>query len=113
MAEDGCVVCGKPRAPKDGVDDRCGHHRRQYLRNLAKQKGLPTPTRRRGPTQRTGRRVATPPESPLEAVTPTQLKDEHLSGKHDKFRAVACVLCIRAAGGSIGHVEMIRESPGD
>lgn len=91
---EGCVICGKPRSPKDGIVDRCGHHRRQLLRHRGKSpKPQPSP-----PTEE---------PSTLEAASPSELKQAHASGKHAGRLVVACVLCLRERGGRADHVEVL------
>ena len=102
-AGDGCVVCGHPVSIKDGIQDRCGHHRRQLLRNQARAAGRPDPTTHRGPLA--PRKRKDPVLSPLEFLSPQQFKIDHLAGEHDDIPVVACILCIRRAGGRINHVE--------
>lgn len=96
MGEQGCVVCGKPRSPKDGVEDRCGHHRRQLLRNQAKERSQPAPQ----------------PEQPkalaLEDLAPSSIRSDHNAGRHRDHPVTACILCIRERGGRISNVETIR-----
>lgn len=104
--EHGCIICGKPVSPQDGIDDRCGHHRRQFLRNQAKAKGLPSPTR-----PRAERPPKDPGPSPLEQLTPLQMKVEHLAGLHADVVRIACILCVRERGGSIQHVEVLASTP--
>lgn len=51
------------------------------------------------------RKSKVPEMSPLEALTPQELKLAHLAGQHEEIRVIACILCIRRAGGRIEHVE--------
>lgn len=39
------------------------------------------------------------------------MREEHLAGKHADVIRIACVLCVREAGGAIKNVEILASRP--